>query len=106
MNVDVFPVTIERFIDDYFLGLVECVLVDADNQMHRFVEKEPVVSNANLSVDSAFPQPGYIACVIEDEWTDKRGRQLVRVGTIKPWGIESTTGETTFTVLHDQIERV
>lgn len=104
--MDVLPVTIERLVDDDFPCFVECVLIDSDDCSHRFVEKAPVVSTANLSLDSTFPQPGYIACVVEDEWTDKRGRQLVRVSTTNPWGIESTTGDTTFIVLHDQIERV
>jgi hypothetical protein len=104
--VDVLPLTIEGFINDDFPGFVECVLVDSDDCSHRFLEKAPVVSSANLLLDSAFPQPGYIACVVEDEWTDERGRQLIRVSTTNPWGIESTTGDTTFTVLNDQIERV
>lgn len=96
-------VTIERFVDDEFPGVVECVLVDSDDCAHRFFEKAPVVSTADLSIDSIFPQPGYIACLIQDEWMDGRGRQLVRVDTVKPWGIESTAGETTFTVLREQI---
>jgi hypothetical protein len=100
------PVTIERFVDDEFPGVVECVLVDSDDCAHRFVEKAPVVSTVDLSFDSIFPQPGHIACLIQDEWTDKRGRQLVRVDTVKPWGIESTTSETTFTVLREQIAHV
>jgi len=104
--MDVLPVTIERFVDDEFPGFVECVLIDSDDCSHRFIEKAPVVSTAILSLASAFPQPGCIACVVEDEWTDERGRQLIRVNTINPWGIESTTGDTTFTVLHDQIGRV
>lgn len=100
------PVTIERFVDDEFPGVVECVLVDSDDCAHRFVEKTPVVSAVALSFDSIFPQPGYIACLIQDEWTDERGRQLVRVDTVKPWGIESTAGQTTFTVLREQIAHV
>jgi len=97
------PVTIERFVHVDFPGVVECVLVDSDNCAHRFVEKAPVVSTVDLSIDSTFPQPGYIACLIQDDWTDGRGRQLVRVDTVKPWGIESTAGVTTFTVLREQI---
>jgi hypothetical protein len=104
--MNVLPVTIERFVDEGFPGFVDCVLVDSEDCSHRFVEKAPVVSTANLSLDSAFPQPGYIACVVEDEWIDERGPQLVRVSTTNPWGIESTTGDTTFTVLREKIERV
>jgi len=104
--MNVLPVTIERFINNDFPGWVECVLVDSEECSHRFVEKAPVVSTANLSLDSAFPQPGHIACVLEYEWIDQRGRQLVRVSTTNPWGIESTTGNTIFTVVRDQIEVV
>ena len=104
--MDVLPVTIERFVDDDFPGFVECVLIDSDDCSHRFVEKAPVVSTANLSLDSAFPQPGCIACVVEDESTHERPPQLVRANTSNPWGIESTTGDTTFIVLYDQIRRI
>jgi hypothetical protein len=104
--MNVLSVTIERFVNDDFSGFVECVMVDSEYCSHRFVEKAPVLSTANLSLNSAFPQPGHIACVVEDEWLDERGRQLVRVSTTNPWGIESTTGNTTFTVVRDQIELV
>jgi hypothetical protein len=101
--MDALSVTIERFVDDHFPGWVECSLIDADDCMHQFIEKAPVVSTTNLLPDSAFPQPGYIACLAQDEWIDERGRQLVRVDTTKPWGVESTVREASFTVLRDQI---
>lgn len=100
------PVTIERLVEDGFPGVVECVLIDSDDCAHRFVEKAPVVSIEALSFNSIFPQLGYIACLIQAEWTEEGGRQLVRVDTVKPWGIESTAGETTFTVLREQIAHV
>jgi hypothetical protein len=103
--MDTLSVTIQRFIDDHFPGFVECSLVDSDGCEHQFVEKEPVVSAANLSFDSAFPQPGHIACVVHDEWMDEQGRKLVRVCTAKPWEVESVVGETNFTVLREQIVR-
>ena len=104
--MNVLLVTIERFVNDDFAGFVECVLVDSEDCSHRFVEKAPVLTTANLTLDSAFPQQGHIACVVEDEWIDERGRQLVRVSTTNPGGIESTTGHTAFTVVRDQIELV
>lgn len=79
---------------------MEFVLVDSDDCSHNRVEKAPVASTANLSLDSALPQPGQIDCVVEEECTDERGRQLVHVGTANPWGIESTTGDTAVTFLH------
>ncbi len=101
--MDALQVTIERFVDDNFPGWVKCSLVDADGCMHQFIEKAPVVSTEHLMLNSAFPRPGYIACLVKDEWTDELGRQFVRVGTVKPWGVESIAGEAIFTVLRDQI---
>lgn len=96
-------VSIQRFVDHAFPGFVECTLVDSEGCEHRFVEKAPVVSAANLSVDSVFPQPGQIACVVQDEWIDGLGRELVRVGIDEPWDVASAAGETTFTVLREQV---
>lgn len=103
--MDALSVMIERFVDDHFPGFVQCVLADAQGCEHRFIEKGPVVSAANLSSESVYPQPGHLACVVQDEWTDERGRKLVRASTEEPWGIASDAGETTFTVLREQIVR-
>jgi hypothetical protein len=101
--MDALPVRIERFVENRFPGWVECFLIDSEGCKHRFIEKAPVVSPADLSPDCAFPQPGYIACLVQDEWVDEQGRHLARVGTIEPYGVESTVGETRFTVLRNQI---
>ena len=96
-------VQIERFVDEHFPGFVECVLIDADGVRHEFVEKWSVVSTNDLRPDSRYPQPGYIGCIIEEEWVDELGRRLVRVSTSKPWSIESAAGATAFTVFKEQI---
>lgn len=101
--MDALPVKIERFVDDYFPAWVECSLVDSDNCTHQFIEKAPVVTAANLLSNGAFPQPGYIACIVQEEWIDEQGRQLVRVDTTIPWGVESTAGEASFTVFLEKI---
>lgn len=106
MPMDAVSVTIRRVVDDSFPGFVECVLVDADGHGHRFVDKAPVLGGpSDLSVDNVFPQPGHIACVVQEEWTDESERKRVRVDTVEPWGIASTAGETCFTVFHDQLIR-
>lgn len=96
-------VQIGRFVDEHFPGLVECVLFDADGVRHEFIEKGSVVSRNDLMSDSLYPQPGYIGCIIEQEWVDELGRRLVRVSTMKPWSIESLAGTTEFTVFKEQI---
>ena len=96
-------IEIVRYVDDHFPGYVECLLTDARGDAHRFIEKVPVVTVANLTANSSYPQLGSLDCVIEDEWTDGTGNKLVRANTEKPSGIESTTGKWAFVVLADQV---
>lgn len=96
-------VQIERYVDDTFPGVVACVLIDADGGRHEFIEKVPVVSSSDLRADSSYPQPGYIACVVEHEWMDTAGRKLVRINTQYPWDIASVSGVTVFNVLEVQL---
>jgi hypothetical protein len=96
-------VEIVRFVDDHFPGFVECVLCDASGFTHRFVEKAPVITPESLDGASHYPRPGAFACVVDEAWTDSRGRSLVRVRTDEPWGIESTAGQACFVVLASQV---
>jgi hypothetical protein len=96
-------VQIMCLVDEDFPGFVGCVLVDADGACHEFIEKGPVVSAKNTGPDSIYPQPGYIDCIVEDEWVDELGRRLIRVNTEKPWGIQSIGGATRFIVFENQI---
>lgn len=98
-------IQIERFVDDYQPGFVECRLVDAEGLSHLFVEKLPIVSAEDLWSNSLYPQPGAIACDVEEEWIDKSGRSLAKVNTERPWSVESTTGATRFVVLSSQVVR-
>ncbi len=96
-------VQIERFVDEHFPGFVGCSLIDADGMRHDFIEKVPIVSANDLRSDRFSPQPGFIACIIEEKWIDEQGRNLVRVSTEKPWFIESVAGANRFTVLEEQM---
>lgn len=96
-------VEIVRFVDEYQPGFVECVFQDAANIEHVFVEKVPIVTTESLWSTSSYPQPGVIACVVQEEWEEKNGRLVVRVTTEQPWGVESTRGETSFVVLASQL---
>lgn len=96
-------VQIERVVDDHFPVWVGCVLTDSDGVRHEFVEKEAVIGIGERMSGSHYHDPGYIACVIEEEWADELGRSLLRVSTEKPWSIESVAGETKFTVFKEQI---
>lgn len=96
-------IQIERFVDDDQPGIVECSLLDASGTQHVFVEKGPIVSADHLWSDSTYPQPGAIRCTVEAELFDQLGRHLVRINTETPWGIESTSGESSFVVLGSQL---
>jgi hypothetical protein len=63
-----------------------------------FVEKVPVVTEDPLGADSAFPQPGVIACVVISRRHDPGGRELVTIDTERPWGVESKTGQARFEI--------
>jgi hypothetical protein len=96
-------VEISRFVDAAFPGFVECVLIDANGQSHRFIEKVPYISKQSLSVTSVYPCPGLIDCEIEAMSKTKAGCLIVHVNTEKPWGVVSTTGQTQFLVEASQL---
>lgn len=96
-------ISITAFVDDGFPGWVSCEMIDADGVLHQFVEKVPVVSNEDLRLDSAYPRSGTIACDVNSTWTDELGRDLSKIDTSRPWGIESKAGITEFVVLSSSI---
>lgn len=104
MPIDVLPVMIERVVDaEVCPWILECLLIDADGDEHRFIENEAILFAANLSSSTIYPQPAQLACVVLKRWTDETGRDLALISTTKPWGMESTTGATSFTVFGAQI---
>jgi len=92
-------VQITRWVRDDNPGWVQCEFLDADGRLHSFVEKEPVVSVEYLDAGSEYPRPGIIACTAVARWQDPGGRNLVRINTDSPWGIESAEGLSEFVVL-------
>jgi len=50
-----------------------------------------------------YPQPGFIACEVIARWQDGEGRQLVRITTAKPFGVDSDKGITEFVVLSEKV---
>jgi hypothetical protein len=96
-------VQITRYVDDHFPGFVECVLVDALGETHAFVEKVPVVSSESLSAASTYPCNGEIECEVFRQWQDEAGLAFSIVRIEIRWGVESTSGETEFTVSSSQL---
>jgi hypothetical protein len=93
-------VQIDRFVDVYQPGIVECSFVDASGVTHVFVEKIPFVTTEDIWKDSQYPRPGAVACQVEREWRDRDRRSVVQVST-EP--VESKNGHSTFIVLRAQI---
>src|SRR5215467_3408718 len=96
-------VEIVRFVEEHQPSIVECRLVDAYGQPHFFVEKCPIVSVEYLDAESTYPQPGSIACEVSSQWTDDQGRALREINTMRPWGVEATSGKHQFVVLATQV---
>ena len=95
-------VEITRFVLDHNPGIVECKLVDASGREHFFNEKIPVVTLERLDADSQYPRQGVIACrIVEKKLVDNR--EVFRVNTEKPWGIESIAGEVEFDIFPEQL---
>jgi hypothetical protein len=99
--VPAIQIEIVRFVDDGVPGWVEFHLTDANGRLWTFIEKVPVISQVELDAQSVYPQPGFIACEILAKNAD-----VVTVDTQRPWGIESTDGQTQFDVsAHAVVER-
>lgn len=96
-------IEIVRFTDASYPGWVACELVDAFGNIHAFFDKVPIFSLADLDANSRYPQPGVIACDVMSRWLDDDGRQLVRIDTEKPFGVDSAEGVTVFVVLAEQV---
>ena len=97
---------ITKCIDDEgWPSIVECEFVDALGTLHQFQDKYVLFTVEMLDRDSNYPQYGSVACEIIEKRSEN-GRNIVKVDTERPWGAESTTGETVFEVLEDQIVEI
>ena len=96
-------VQITGYVDDHFPGFVSCALRDAHGRVWHFVDKVPVVSLADLTDGTVYPQPGEIRCQVLSRSVDPGGRALVRIDT---GGVESTDGTTIFDVFSEQLVEV
>ena len=99
-------VQITGYVDDSFPGFVSCELLDARQRKWQFVEKVPVVSLANLTAHSTYPQAGGIRCRVLSRSVDEGGRAIARIDTASPDGVKSTDGNTIFEVFSDQVVEV
>lgn len=92
-------VAITRYVsDDPQPGVVACEFSDAYGRCWDFVEKTAIVSAEYLDAQTSYPQPGILACEIVSRHWDSGGREIILIDTERPWGVESTEGNTRFEV--------
>lgn len=97
------PVRIVEYVDRYFPGIVACELVDSSNRRHRIVEKVPIVSDTEIGWNTPLPQMGSLRCKVLNRYRDLADREVIRVTSTAPDGVESTEGVTEFEVLAAQL---
>jgi hypothetical protein len=93
-------VKIVRLVEDGQPPFVECEFEDATGCRHTFLDKEPIFTAIS---PQRLPQIGFIRCEVLQRWTDSKGQELARISTMRPDGVESTTGLTEFTVFSDSV---
>jgi len=96
-------VQIVRWIDDDQPGWVECTFLDYRGEEHRFREKAPVVSEADLHAGSPYPQAGIIGCTVLRRYVAEDGHTVMLIDTDQPWGIQSVEGRSRFDVAPENL---
>jgi hypothetical protein len=72
-------------------GIVACEFVDAEECRHTFIDKVPIFcGDTSLDASSKYPQQGAIRCTVLSRWNNPRGRELLRISTAAPDGVEPT----------------
>ncbi len=96
-------VTITRYVEDYQPGVVECCLTDAAGRQWTFIEKAPVVTTGDCHPTSPYPLDGCIECTVLGRISGDAGHDLIEITTQEPLYIESTDGQSVFTVFATQV---
>ena len=78
--------------------LVEFELRDVAGDVHRFVEKVPIITTERLDSTSVYPVAGELDCTVIAADDD-----TVTIDTTTPWHVESVAGLARFTVARDAI---
>jgi hypothetical protein len=94
---------IVEWVNDDQPGFVRCELRDAHGRMWSFLGKQPYFTDTWLDANSAYPQPGSLACEVLRQWRDETGRELARIDTERPWDIEAEDGSMQFDVLQEDL---
>lgn len=96
-------VQIVRFVDSSQPGWVACEFEDAYGHRHILVDKVPIFSDEMLDDASRFPGGGVVRCEVMSISEDAQKRDVLRVSTQRPDGVESTEGLSEFVVFSSQV---
>lgn len=96
-------VTITRVLDYGQPNWVEAQFTDAHGQIRTFHDKEPIFVDKDPDPAVDYPQPGFVRCEFISESKDADGREVLRINTATPDGVESTEGQTSFEVYRSQV---
>ncbi|CAM4519571.1 hypothetical protein NONI108955_41360 [Nocardia ninae] len=93
-----------RWVDDEPQpGLVEVRLNDIHGDEHVFIDKEPIFTpDSSLGPQTAYPVRVELGCEVLSTRVLHDGRTAHTITTVRPWDIESVTGQTEFEVALDQ----
>ena len=95
-------IEILKLTDSTYPRWVTCKFIDALGKEWVFNKvKEPYVTKVNLNDNCQFPMEGSVECKIENSFTDKNNRKLLKVNTEEY--IESNNGEYIFEINPEQV---
>lgn len=94
---------IVRFVNESQPGWLECEFLDANGRKHTLIDKVPVFLCEDLDRSSQYPRPGTVRCEVISQWRDNDGRELARISTARPDGVDSTEGLSEFVVFCNQL---
>jgi hypothetical protein len=80
---------VTKFIDESNPGFVECQFVGVNGLIQIFNDKVPIFTTKMLDKNSNYPVDGIVGCEII-ETKNINGKNIVKINTELPWGIEST----------------
>jgi hypothetical protein len=96
-------VQITAFIDGGFPGWVRCTFTDIHGKQWFVEEKVPIVTDASIDENTAYPVNGVLAGQIEKTTVNDKNQEIVTINTNIPWAIASEDGTTLFEVFGNQI---
>ena len=95
-------IMITRFVDFHQPDIIEFSFTDYKNQIHKFIDKIPIITNQELDENSEYPIEECILIDILNK-EDENEEVLYSFRFKESYGLESTNGESIFKIGKEQI---